>query len=69
LGYGHGLYHMRGAPRRLADAIGYAPNFIYQAILAIDFLIDRSSRDDLIPSIKALRKDVASTCDVLPEKS
>jgi hypothetical protein len=63
-----GHYEMHGAPPHLADAIDYAPNFIYQTILAIESLIDRSSRDDLLPSIKALRNDVASTCDVLPEK-
>jgi hypothetical protein len=63
-----GRYHMHGAPAHLADAIDYAPNFIFQAILAIESLIDRSSRDDLLPSLRALHDDVASTCDVLPEK-
>ena len=64
-----GHYQMHGAPAHLADAIDYAPNFVYQAVLAIEFLIDRSSRDDLLPSIKLLRGDIASTCDVLPKKS
>ncbi|HWS69804.1 MAG TPA: hypothetical protein VN325_44120 [Steroidobacteraceae bacterium] len=64
-----GHYQMHGAPAHLADAIDYAPNFLYQAILAVEFLIDRSSRDDLLPSIKSLRIDVASTCDVLPKKT
>ncbi len=64
-----GHYQMHGAPAHLADAIDYAPNFVYQATLAIEFLIDRSSRDDLLPLIKSLRTDIASTCDVLPKNS
>lgn len=73
--YGHvmelhgadGHYQMRGTPRHLTDAIEYTPNIIYQSLLAAAVLIDRSSRDDLAPSIKALRDEVASTCDVLPK--
>jgi hypothetical protein len=63
-----GRYHTQGAAAHLADAIDYAPNFIYQAILAIEFLIDRSSRNELLPPIKALRGEIASSCDVLPTK-
>jgi hypothetical protein len=63
-----GHYQMHGEPAHLADAIDYAPNFVFQAILAVEFLIDRSSRDDLKPSIKALRDDIASKCDVLRKK-
>jgi hypothetical protein len=68
-GDSEGHYQMHGAPAHLADAIDYAPNFVYQAVLAIEFLIDRSSRDDLLPLIKSLRSDIASTCDVLPKNS
>jgi hypothetical protein len=59
---------MHGAPEHVTDAIEYTPNFVYQAILAIESLVDRSSRDDLLPSIRELRTDVASNCDVLPVK-
>jgi hypothetical protein len=64
-----GHYHMGGAPGHLADAIDYAPNFVYQSILAIEFLIDRTSREDLLPAIKVLRAEVATNCDVLPSVS
>ena len=60
---------VRGLQGFDVDAIDYAPNFVFQTILAVEFLIDRSSRDDLQPSIKALRDDIASKCDVLPKKS
>jgi hypothetical protein len=63
-----GHYEMHGTPRHSADAVDYAPNFIYQAIVAVAWLIDRSSRDDLTPAIKALQAEVAATCDVLPTK-
>jgi hypothetical protein len=61
-----GRYEMHGTPRHMADAVEYAPNFVYQAILAVRVLIDRSSRDDLMPTITALQAEVAATCDVLP---
>jgi hypothetical protein len=44
----------------MADAIEYAPNLVYQAILAARVLIDLSSRDDVMPAIIALQDDVAA---------
>jgi hypothetical protein len=63
-----GHYQMHGTPGHVSDATEYAPNFVYQAILAIESLVDRSSREDLLSSTRELRKDVASNCDVLPVK-
>jgi hypothetical protein len=62
-----GHYHVRGSSAHLADAIEYFPNFIYQAILAVETLVDRSSRDDLLPLIQSLRHRVATEADVLPQ--
>jgi hypothetical protein len=63
-----GHYHMRGTPgTRLTEAIDYIPNFVFQAILAVEELVDRSSRDDLLPAIQGLKARVAASFDVLPE--
>lgn len=62
-----GQYLMRGTPgNRLTEAIDYLPNFVYQAILAVEELVDRSSRDDLLPLVNILRAQVAADFDVLP---
>lgn len=62
--FGH--YRMHGSPEHLADAINYAPHFVFQAVLAIEFFINRSSRDDLTPQIQELRYDMMSKCEILP---
>ena len=61
-----GRYDYRGTFAHVADAIDYFPNFLFQASLAFEDLVDRSSRDDLLPRIKALRKEIAAEFDVLP---
>jgi hypothetical protein len=64
-----GHYQMHGTPgTRLTEAIDYVPNFVFQAVLAVEELVDRSSREDLLPEIQALRARVAAAFDVLPEK-
>lgn len=64
-----GHYHMHGVRgNRLTEAIDYLPNFVFQAILAVGELVDRSSRNDLLPAIQDLKKGVAAAFDVLPEK-
>jgi hypothetical protein len=64
-----GRYHFRGTPgHRLTEAIDYFPNFVYQAALAVELLVDRSSRDDLLPQIQSLRTRMATIFDVLPKE-
>jgi hypothetical protein len=63
-----GRYLFRGQPDHLTDAIDYFPNFVYQAILSVETLVDRSSREDLLPPIRSLRAHVANVFDVLPKK-
>jgi len=64
-----GRYHFRGTPGHLTEAIDYFPNFVYQAVLAVELLVDRSSRGDLLPRIQSLRTQVATEFDVLPKKA
>lgn len=63
-----GKYAMAGTPRHMADAIDYTPNFLYQAVLAVEMLVDRTSRKDLMPAIKSLRIDISERFDVLPQR-
>ena len=62
-----GHYHARGTPGpRLTEAIDYFPHFIYHAVLAVEDLVDRSSRDDLLPQIRSLRAHLPNVFDLLP---
>jgi hypothetical protein len=63
-----GRYCLRGGQgHHLTEAIDYFPNFVFLAACAVEQLVDRTSRDDLLPRIRALRKEIGAAFDLLPK--